>query len=437
MIAVNQSRPDMDAQLKRAVRRHLLVALFVSLGLVGGLGAWASFAKISGAVVTSGRLVVEGNIKQVQHREGGIVKEIRVRNGDVVEAGDLLIRLDDTVTRANLAIVTRQLDELYAQERRLTAERDGTADVGFVPASGALLTPVQLGQQLLFEARRDSVAGQKKQLFEQINQLETQTEGLAAQLTAKADEISLIDVELDDVGSLVDQQLASKSRATALSREKARLSGEHGDLVSQIAQVREAIGERQVQILQIDEGFRADVLEQMQEVRSEIAKLEEQKIAAMDELRRVDIRAPRSGFVHQLAVHTIGGVVAPGETVMLVVPREDQLIIETQVRPVDVDQLGANQKARIRFPSFDNRTTPELNAHLVTLSADLNEDERTGASFYTARLALDNDELSRLNGQKLIPGMPVEAFLTTADRTVLSYLVKPMVDQVAHAMRER
>ncbi|WP_289034545.1 HlyD family type I secretion periplasmic adaptor subunit [uncultured Roseibium sp.] len=432
------AEPGSDAHLKRTVRAHLLAVLLISLTVVVGLGGWLAVARISGAVVTSGTVVVESNIKQVQHQEGGIVREIKVDDGDLVEAGELLLRLDDTVTRANLAVITKQLAELEAQEKRLLAERDGGTAIAFLRAGGTRrLTEVEIGQKLLFEARRNSLSGQRQQLSEQITQLDRQIEGLEAQLDAKAQEIELIDLELVDLNALLAKQLVSKSRVTSLRREKTRLRGEHGSLIAQIAQAREAISEREIQILQIDENFRAEVLEQLQEVRSELARLAEQRIAAEDQLQRVDLRAPQTGYVHQLAVHTIGGVVAAGEPVMLVVPREDKLVVEAQIRPVDIDQLGQGQQARVRFPSFDQRTTPELNAHLLTISADLTEDERTGLSYYTARLAIDEAELSKLNGAVLVPGMPVEAFMTTQERSVLSYLIKPVIDQITHAMRER
>ncbi|MCK7611322.1 HlyD family type I secretion periplasmic adaptor subunit [Roseibium sediminicola] len=428
---------DPDQELRQTVRNHLLFALFLALLVVGGIGGWATFTEISGAVVSSGTIVVETNTKHVQHREGGIVRQIRVKNGDTVEAGDLLISLDDTVTRANLAVITKQLTELTAQEYRLEAERDDLPTIDWPEERKRDLGDIERGQQLLLEARRNSKDGRKNQLEEQIRQFNKQTEGLQAQVDAKDSEIELIDEELADLGGLLNKQLVSKSRVTGLRREKARLSGEYGDLIAQIARTKEAISERRIQILQIEESYRAEVLEQLQEVRSRIAQLEEQKIAAEDELTRVDILAPRNGYVHQLSVHTIGGVIAPGETVMQIVPREDQLIVETQVRPVDIDQMSPGQKARIRFPSFDQRTTPELTAQLLTVSADLNEDERTGNSYYVARLLIDEEELSKLGEKVLVPGMPVETFLQTGDRTVLSYLVKPVTDQIAHALREQ
>lgn len=426
-----------DEALSKTVRGHLLFALFVTGFVVIGIGGWATFMEISGAVVSSGTVVVESSTKHVQHREGGIVKEIRVKDGDQVRAGDLLISLDDTVTRANLSVITKQLRELSAQELRLEAERDDLPAISWPQERIAALGDVERGQQLLLEARRKSKEGRKNQLEEQVRQFNKQADGLEAQVSAKETEIELIREELADLDNLLTKQLVSKSRVTALRRESARLEGEYGDLIAQIARTKEAISERHIQILQIEESYRAEVLEQLQEARSRVAQLEEQKIAAEDELTRVDIVAPRNGYVHQLSVHTIGGVVSPGETVMQIVPEEDQLIIEAQVQPVDIDQLAPGQEARVRFPSFDQRTTPELKAQLLTVSADLNQDERTGLSYYTAKLVIKDHELEKLGSQTLVPGMPVETFLQTGDRTILSYLVKPVMDQIAHAMRER
>lgn len=426
-----------DADLSNTVRRHLYFALLITIFVVFGIGGWATFTEISGAVVSSGTVVVESSVKQVQHREGGIVSEIKVKDGDVVKSGDLLISLDDTVTRANLAVIIKQLNELTAQELRLEAERDDKQAISWPQERIESLGDIERGQQLLLEARQNSKEGRKNQLEEQIRQFNQQTQGLEAQVSAKETEIELIAEELLDLEGLLKKNLVPKSRVTAVQREKARLQGEYGDLIAQIARTKEAISERQIQMLQIEESYRAEVLEQLQEARSRIAQLEEQKIAAEDELTRVDIVAPRSGFVHQLSVHTIGGVIAPGETVMHIVPQEDQLIVEAQVQPVDIDQLTPGQEARVRFPSFDQRTTPELNAKLLTVSADLTEDERTGLSYYTAKLIIADEELEKLGSQTLVPGMPVETFLQTGDRTILSYLVKPVTDQIAHAMRER
>ena len=432
---------DPGADIAASLRRHLLVAGVVVLLLAGGLGAWAGLSEISSAVVANGVVVVESNVKRVQHREGGIVREIKARDGDLVAAGDLLLRLDDTVTRASLAILSRQLDELHAQAARLAAERDSAADISFPEAlmrragEPAIRAAIS-GQQALLEARRASLKGRKEQLREQIGQFEKQVEGLKVQQLSKEEEIELIARELGDLETLFAKALIPASRIYALRRDRARLVGERGGFIAQIAQAKEAISERRTQILQIEEDVRAEVLQQLQDTRSHIAQLTERENAAMDELRRVDIRAPRSGYVHQLAVHTVGGVIGPGETAMLIVPREDLLIIEARIEPTDVDRLSRDQPVVVRFPNFNQQTTPELQARVLSVSADLEVDRATGLSYYTARLALGDGEKEKLGGNVIVPGMPVEAFIVAGDRTVLSYLLKPLADQITHAFRE-
>lgn len=431
---------DSDKALKKSVGRHVFFSFCVIGALVFGIGGWASFAEISGAVVASGNVVVETNIKQVQHQEGGIVKAIKVKDGDKVEAGDLLIQLDDTVTRANLAIVTKQLDSLYAQASRLNAEQDGLFDIEFKKKArqgGDAVAIIQDSQVRLFNARRNSLMGQKQQFGEQIVQFEMQIEGFEAQRGAKLAEIKFVKTELKDLRGLLSKQLVSASRVSLLNRDKAKLDGELGGFTAQIAQTNEAISERKIQILQLDDDFLANVLQQLQDVRAGIAQLEEQKISAEDQLTRIDVRAPLTGFIHNLNVHTIGHVLAPAEISMQIVPENDQLVIEAKVLPINIDQISAQQSAIIRLPSFDQRTTPELKANINTISADLLRDEVTGLSYFQVRLSLPKNEFEKLNGKKLVPGMPVEAFIKTDDRTVLSYLTKPIVDQIKHAMRER
>lgn len=431
----------MDETVTSSLRRHLGLALLTVLLLVFGLGAAAGLIEIDGAVIAPGTIVVETNIKRVQHQEGGTVQEIHVREAQAVEAGDLLVRLDDTLASANLAIVTARLRELQAQEARLKAERDGQ-HVLIVPeplAQGRTepeIAGVLDGQRTLLEARRASRDGRKAQLAEQIKQIEEQIVGLAAQRDAKAEEIRLIAKELGDLSGLRDKGLVLQSRVTALERDKARLSGEWGGFVSEIARARQAVSERRIQILQIDDEMRTEVVGELQAVRAEIAELTEKKVAAEERLRRVEVRAPRSGFVHQLNLHTVGGVIAPGEDLMLIVRREDVLVIEARVAPRDIDQLVPAQDAIVRFPGFDQRTTPELKAQIVTVSADLMHDAETGVSYYQARLALTDDEFARLDGKPMIPGMPVETFLQTGSRTILSYLLKPLTDHIAHALRD-
>ncbi len=431
----------MSSSVTTSLRRHLIWAFVVIAGLAGGLGTAAALVEISGAVIAPGNIVVETNLKRVQHQEGGIVEAIHVREGQSVESGDLLVQLDGTIAKANLTVVTTRLRELQAQEARLMAERDGQETLIVPEALAALsadpaVAAILQGQRSLLEARRASRAGRSAQLNEQIKQFREQITGLTSQRAAKAEEIELVTKELSDLSSLVEKRLIQQSRITALKRDEARLKGEHGGFTSQIAQVEQSISERKIQILQIDEDMRAEVVEQLPAVRGEIAQLIEQRVAALEELRRLEIRAPSAGYVHQLAVHTVGGVVAAGEDLMQIVPHEDVLVVEARVAPNDIDQLGRAQEAVVRFPGLDQRTTPELSARILTVSADLIEDPTDGTRYYQARLALAEEEIAKLGETRLVPGMPVEAFVQTGERTILSFLLKPLSDHLAHAFRE-
>ncbi|KZL15696.1 Type I secretion system membrane fusion protein PrsE [Pseudovibrio axinellae] len=432
---------ESDKQIKGSIRFHLICAGLLVVILVGGVGLWGGLMEIRGAIIAPGTIVVETNTKNVQHMEGGIVRSIMVTDGDTVDAGDTLLRLDDTVTRANLAVVTKQLDNLYSQEARLVAERDGEEEILFPTraaddAHSQVLNTIQEGQRRMMVAKTKNLRGRQDQMRAQIQQYRKQIDGLSQQRDAKEIEISLIDGELEDLNKLLAKRLVTESRVTALKREKTKLQGEYGDFIAQVAKTEEAIAERNIQIMQIEEDVLTKTLEQLQQVRAEVAQLEEKKIAAQDQLMRMEIKSPQSGTVHDLTIHTIGGVIAPGEVMMQVVPREDVLVIEAQVQPIDVDQLTPNQEATIRLPSFDQRTTPELTAQVKTISPDLLEDPKTGLSFYMAELTISEDQLDKLGGKNLVPGMPVEAFIQTENRTVISYIMKPMVDQIAHAMRE-
>lgn len=426
-------------RIQSSLRQHIFVCIVVIGVLLGGIGSWAYFTEISGAIVASGNVVVETNTRRVQHQEGGIVKSIFVKNGDVINAGDLLIRLDDTITNANLSVIIKQLINLYAQEARLIAEQGGADKVSFADNGfgDSAQKNVRDSQIKLYNARKNSLNGKRQQLQEQIIQFQSKISGLESQREAKLAETNIVEAELSNLDDLLGQQLVSASRVTVLNRDIVKLQGEIGGFTSEIAQTKEAISERNIQILQLDEEFLASVLQEIQDVRSQIGNLEEQKIAAEDELRRIDIIAPLDGFVHNLAVTTIGGVLGPRDVVMSIVPKDDLLVVEAQVQPINIDQISPDQDARIRLPSFDQRTTPELNAKVETISADLLRDEVTGAQYYKVRLKISENEFNKLDGKTLVPGMPVETFIKTDERTVMSYLLKPIQDQISHAMRER
>jgi HlyD family secretion protein len=427
---------------RRSMRRHLLVAVVVVCILVIGVGGWGTTAVISGAVVASGYLVVDSNVKKVQHPTGGIVGELRVRDGDHVHAGDIVVRLDETITRANLAIVSKGLDELMARKARLESERDGWDTIVFpaqlvAGASDPDRAAAMDSERKLFNLRKTARSGQKAQLRERVAQLGEEIAGLTAQQNSKSKEISLVERELAGVRDLWSKNLVQINRLTALEREAARLDGERGQLVAAAAQAKGKVAETALQILQIDQDIASEVAKELREVDGKIGEFVERKVTAEDQLKRIDVRAPQDGTVFQLAVHTIGGVITASDPIMLIVPEADNLAVEVKVNPQDIDQLQLNQKAILRFTSFNARTTPEIEGVVTRISADISTDQRTGQSYYTLRISLPPEQLQHLGDVKLLPGMPVEAFVQTGDRTMLSYLMKPLHDQFVRAFREK
>lgn len=424
-----------------SIPRFLLSGALIVAVLVGGIGGWAALASISGAVIAPAMVVVESHRKNVQHLQGGIVGKIRVRDGDVVKSGDLLIRLDDTLVRANLGIVTSQLDELLARQARLEAERDGIDRLLFPEALTDRQSETDIarsiaGQTRLWSARREALAGQRAQLREKIGQLRQEIVGLAAQRDAKIEEIALIKDELNGLKALATRGLVPKTRLVALQRQAAQLTGDRGRFIAEIARAESSIGETEIQIIQLERDRRTEVVSELRDVQTKISELSERKIAAEDQLRRIDIRAPIGGYVHQLGFHTIGGVIPPGETILQIVPAKDILLIEARLDPADIDQVYVGQAATVRFPGFNQRTTPELVGRLQHISADIAKDARAEVEFYKVRVTLAEQELARLGQKTLVPGMPAEIFLQTEQRTALSYLVKPLSDQFQKAFRE-
>lgn len=410
--------------------------------LAAGVGGWAGTTELSGALIAPGTIVVDSNVKKVQHPTGGVVGELRVREGDRVKAGDIVARLDQTVTRANLAIITKGLDELSARKARLASERDASDEIMFPDylenrKNEPEVAQIMEGERKLFELRRTARSGQRAQLRQQSGQLLEEIVGLTAQQQAKAREIVLINRELEGVRELFKKNLVQINRLTELEREATRLDGEQAALVAAVAQAKGKVAEIELKIIQIDQDLSSEVAKEMREIDAKIGEFGERKIAAEDQLQRVDIRSPQDGTVFQLAVHTIGGVVAPGEPMMLIVPDADSLMVEAKVDPQDIEQLQLKQKTVLRFSAFNRATTPEINGQVSRISADISSDQRTGQSFYIIRISIDPDELSRLGDKKLVPGMPVECFIQTGERTVISYLLKPLRDQLKRTFRER
>jgi HlyD family secretion protein len=434
--------PHSPGPSRRSIRGHLIAASIVAGVLVVGLAGWARTTELAGAVIANGVVVVDSNVKKVQHPTGGLIGELRVGDDQLVQAGEVLVRLDDTQTKANLGVFTTNLDELYARQARQEAEKEGADVITFSDdllareATDPAVAHILEGERKLFNFRSEARAGQKAQLRERASQLREEIDGVVEQIAAKTKEIGLIEEELKGVLELWQKQLVPYSRVTSLQRDEARLEGERGELIASKASTSGKIAEVELQIIQIDQDLRSKVAEELSDVRAKIAELSERKIGAEDQLKHVDIRAPQTGRVHELTVHTVGGVITAGETIMLIVPENDTLSIQARVSPNDVDQVRPDQPVVLRFSTFNQRTTPQLNGTINWISPDLTQDQHSNASYYTVRIRVSDAEIARLRGLKIIPGMPVEAFIQTGSRTVLSYLVKPLTDQIMRSFRE-
>lgn len=426
-----------------SIRAYLRGGAIIGAALVLGLGGLAYGTQISGAVIGAGQIVIESEVKKVQHQTGGTVGELLVKEGARVEAGDLLLRLDDVVLRSNLGVIQSNLDEMAARQARLEAERDGIGAITFPPELRARagedpqIAKLITGEQRVFDLRREARNGQRAQLKERIIQLHKEMDGLRAQIEANKQEVVLMGKELESVRDLWRKNLVPISRVTAIERDSVRTSGEGGRLVSSLAAAGGKVSETELQILQIDQDLRSEVAKELREIQAKVAELRERRIAAEDQLRKTDLRAPQGGIVHQLQVHVKGEVLPAGEPVMMIVPNQDALAVEVRVAPTDIDQVHVGQASTLRFPSFNARTTPEISATVYRVSADSETDKRTGASFFSVRIALEQNELDKLGTTKLVPGMPVEAFIQTEQRSMLSYLLKPVSDQMARAFREK
>ncbi|KQQ81292.1 HlyD family type I secretion periplasmic adaptor subunit [Aureimonas sp. Leaf324] len=427
---------------QRSIRRHLTVGIALVALLSGVVGGWAANVSLSGAVIAHGTLVVDTAIKQAQHPLGGVVETLAVREGDQVSAGQLLVRLDATQARTTLQIVVKRLDEALARKARAEAEQASRPTITVPPElADRRDTPdvreALAGEETMFELRRAAREGQQTQLRGRIDELEGTIAGLTEQVASKDDQLNLIDEELGNVVSLVQKKLVTATRATTLKRERAETLGERGQLTTTIAEAKGKIAAAKLQITQVDHDARETASREIQEARAQIAEYVERKTAAEDELRRIEIRAPQSGVVHKLMVHTVGGVIRPGETIMDIVPLEEKLSVEIQVLPKDINDVHVGQGAKLRFSGINQRTTPEISGTVTRVAADVAEDKRTGLPYYSARIEVTPEEMAKLTGLRPVPGMPVEAFIQTGERTALSYFVQPLSDQVSRAFRER
>jgi HlyD family secretion protein len=426
-----------------SVRKPMIVGVLGLLLLVGGFGTWAVMTQISGAVIAGGQIEVDQNRQVVQHPDGGVVEAILVEEGEAVKAGDVLLRLDPTDLQSELSIVESQLFELIARRGRLEAERDDRDTITFDPlllktaAARPDVRDLMDGQQRLFEARGASIAQAIEQLDKQQDQISDQITGITAQQRAMDAQLELIEKELVDQQSLFDRGLAQVSRVLSLQRESARMNGTVGELAANSAQARGRITEIDIEILNLQSQRREEAITQLRDIQSRELELRERRRALLERMSRLDVKAPLSGIVYDLRVFARRSVIRPADPVLYIIPQDRPLVINARVEPIDIDKLTIGQDVTLRFSALDQRQTPELTGTVKLISADAFEDENTRQSYYRAEIVLSEGEQARLPADTtLLPGMPVEAFIRTEDRSPLAYLVKPLTDYFTKAFRE-
>lgn len=439
-VMADNAGTDTKAAAPADPRRAIIGGLIVLAVTFGGFGTWAAVAQLSSAVVSHGTVKVFSNRKKIQHLEGGIVEEIMVSNGDTVEEGDVLLRLDKTQSAARAEIIHLRFFTAQAAIARLKAELAGAEEIAFPPLLDRAkpdIAEILDGQIKLFEARRTTVAGEVGLLEERKGQLNEEIKGIQAQVTSRSRQIKLITEELDGLKDLLEKGYASRTRVLALEREAARLRGDRGAQQATIARAKRLIGEAELQIIQTRQTYREKVVAELREQQGELMDLQERKQAADVWLERTDLRAPVTGLVVALTVHARNQVIQPGETIMEIVPTDDVLIVEAPVRPIDRDDVLVGLPADVLFTAFSYRTTPKLTGEVVYISADSMIDEKTGAAYYLTRVAVPDEEVNRLGKHRLQPGMPAEVFIKTGARTPLNYLIKPLTDSLGRAWREK
>ncbi|MCG8611392.1 MAG: HlyD family type I secretion periplasmic adaptor subunit [Pseudomonadales bacterium] len=414
-----------------------LVIVGITFGLFGG---WAAFAPLDSAALAPGVVTVESYRKTVQHLEGGIVREIQVRDGDMVEKGDVLLVLDDTQAKAQLGILNGQFITQKSMEARLLSERDGLAKISYpdvlMTMDDARVMDAKHGQDQVFTARKRAHEGEIAVLKQRIEQLKKEIVGVSAVQSAKKELVKSYDEEVADYRELVGQGLAEKQRLRELERNSARLKGEIAENVANIARIETRIGETELQILQLQKEFQTEVVNQLGEVQATLFDVTERMAAVKDTVARTTISAPESGRVLGLSVHTIGGVIAAGTPILDIVPQSEELIVEAQVSPIDIDRVEPDMLAEVRFSAFKSGTTPTVEGRVINISGDRLVDEKSGVPYYLARVRLTPESREKLGSLQLLPGMPAEVLINTGARTLWQYIVQPITDAFAVSLIE-
>jgi HlyD family secretion protein len=428
---------ETEQSLRKIKRFGMVLVAMLALAVFG----WGAQARIAGAVIAAGQVAILSDPKVVQHLDGGIVAAIYVRDGNRVKEGDPLIRLDDTEIKARLEIITSKLHSMLFEQARLEAERDrvNTLEIPVALVGRAHepeLRRIYDAQQKLLTTRHDGITGKRRQLEEQVIQLQSQIDGLVAQHAAKSKKATILKEELDGLSGLNKKGLVQKSRLTGLQRESADLDAEIAQLEAETARLKGKISETELRIIEIDESWREKVLAELVDVRTEVTSLKQEQIAELARLHRVDVRAPQAGLVHEMTVHAEGAVIGGGQPVLTIVPDDEELVVRVRVAPQDIDQVSPGQEARVVFSAFSQDDLPEIWGKVISVGADLSTDEVSGQSFYRADVSVPPDGIVTLEGQALKPGMPADAFIQTRSRTALNYLLKPLSGHIDRAFRD-
>jgi HlyD family type I secretion membrane fusion protein len=437
--------PARDIPRERPLRlwSRILAGLVLTVLLVAGCGGWAAWAMLEGAVVAAGTVRVDQNLKEVQHRDGGIVKTLAVRQGDQVREGQVLATLDDVQIKAEHLIVRAQLVEALGRRARLVAERDNLPSAEFPPEMHTLFPStagaVIHGETRLFTGNKTARDSQKEQLELSIDQTGEEIRGMEARLAAKEEEIRLVGTEREKLQSLFERKIVEYQRVYSAQRDYARIMGEQGEIQASIARAKVRTSEIRVQIIAVDQNASTEAQKDLRTVEARIAELHERKLAVEDRLSRTEIRSPASGYINELFAYTVGGVITPAAKIATVVPENADLKFEIKISPADIDQVRVGQPARVRLTAFNRTTTPELKGKVAMVSPASARDPSNGQEHYIAYVHLlpTEDAMIQLNGMKLVPGMPAEVFVSTQERTAVSYLMKPFTDQMNRAFRER
>lgn len=437
--------PNLETAVK-SLNLHAAVGVAVTVLIVGATASWASLAKIQDAVIAPGTVAVNSQKKKVQHPDGGIVADIYVNDDSHVDAGNVLFRLDGKQLTADMGTVRRRIFELAARRWRLQSERDAREKLpNWVPPKEAGsatnddedLKAIVDGQRQLFVTKLEVLKQQKLQLKEQMSQLGQQVVGLSYVEDARNKQLEIARTEMGKLSDLAKNGLVPLTRWGPIQREEVGLVGEVGQAHAEKAKAQGQIAELKLKLIELDQDYRKEALVDLQAVEGELSQLSEKRIAIETKLQRLDVRAPVSGRIHELAVHTVGGVVSAGETLAYIIPDNDKLIVDALVPPKDIDRVHSGSQARIRFTSFDRTTTPELVGTVLWVSPDQELVGEYKRPAFRVRIDLDPNEIARLKGTKIRPGMEAEVMLTGSERTALSFIMKPMTDQLQHAFRER